>query len=221
MSFAYGANRAFKRLIQTAEQFAHSHWPVLILGETGVGKELVARFVHDRSSRARGPFVPINCAAIPPGLFESELFGFERGAFSGATVASRGLLRTANHGTLFLDEIGDLDLPLQVKLLRLMDQGEVRSLGGTRVDKIDVRIVAATNVNLYAAVSAQRFRQDLLERLAVLTLDVPPLRERPEDIPIIASSLLAQMNGIFEGDATPEIHGLAAIMKEVLGPKSE
>lgn len=189
----FGKSKPFQNLVSEIDQFAQAHWPILLLGETGVGKELIARRIHAKSKRAKGPFIPVNCGALPGGLFESELFGFERGAFSGAVQNSRGLVRAAQGGTIFLDEIGELDMNLQVKLLRLLETGEVRSIGGTRYELADVRIIAATNVDLYEAVGQGRFRHDLLERLSVLTTEVMPLRERKEDVSIIASEMLDRM----------------------------
>jgi transcriptional regulator with PAS, ATPase and Fis domain len=194
----YGKSRLFRQAIETVDAYAGAPWPVLILGETGVGKDLLARRVHARSPRRSYPFVPINCGAMPAALFESELFGHERGAFSGAAQASRGLLRAANGGTIFLDEIGDLDLSLQVKLLRFLDSGELRPVGAHRLEHADVRVCAATNRDLFAAVRRGVFRQDLLERLGVLTLQVPALRERPEDIPLLASQWLQAIACRFE-----------------------
>lgn len=189
----FGACANFRRVVDLADRYASSPWPMLLLGETGVGKELFARRIHEHSSRRTGPFVPINCGALPRDLVESELFGHEKGSFSGAQQMNRGLIRSAQGGTLFLDEIGDLDLDLQVKLLRLLDSGEIRPVGSNRFEHIDVRIVAATNVDLTAAVRAGKFRMDLLERLSVLTLRIPSLRERADDIPLIASELLDKL----------------------------
>lgn len=186
----FGNSKKFREIMARGDRFARTEWPVLLLGETGVGKELLARRLHEQSTRARAPFIPVNCAAMPHGLFESELFGYERGAFSGALNSTRGLVKSADGGTLFLDEIGDLDLSMQVKLLRLLDSGEVRAVGSQRIDQVNVRIIAATNINLYTAVAEGRFRLDLLERLSVLVLQVPPLRERPEDLKLIAESIL-------------------------------
>ncbi len=197
MELIYGKSKSFQNLVTEIDQFAEAHWPILLLGETGVGKELIARRIHTKSKRSKGPFIPVNCGALPGGLFESELFGFERGAFSGAVQNSRGLVRAAQGGTIFLDEIGELDLNLQVKLLRLLETGEVRSIGGTRYDLVDVRIIAATNVDLYEAVGQGKFRHDLLERLSVLTTEVMPLRERKEDVTIIASEILDRMGAIY------------------------
>ncbi|HKR86425.1 MAG TPA: sigma 54-interacting transcriptional regulator, partial [Terriglobales bacterium] len=160
---------------------AHSEI-VLITGETGSGKEPIARSIHDNSPRQKHPWVDINCAALPEHLVESELFGFEKGAFSGADSAKLGLFELAHHGTLFLDEIGELDLKLQVKLLRVLDGAPYYRLGGHRKITVDVRIVAATNQDLEAAVEEGRFRRDLFHRLSQFQLRVPPLRERPEDV---------------------------------------
>ena len=178
----YGASRSFRDTVDLAKRYGKSPWPVLITGETGVGKEGVAQLVHESSDRRKERFTAVNCGALPLGLVESELFGYERGAFSGAAQSSRGLVRQARGGTLFLDEVGDLDFPSQVKLLRLLDSGEVRSLGGEQSEKVDIRIIAATNVDLVTAVREKRFRHDLLERLSVLPLQLPPLRNRREDI---------------------------------------
>jgi transcriptional regulator with PAS, ATPase and Fis domain len=193
----FGNSRPFKQMVQQCDRYAKSHWPVLITGETGVGKELLAKRLHLQSSRARAPFIPVNCGALPPGLFESELFGYERGAFSGAVNSHRGLVRSAHGGTLFLDEIGDLELNLQVKLLRLLESSEVRSVGSLRFETVDVRIVAATNKDLSQLVQEGSFRQDLLERLSVLPLEVPSLRDRREDILLLAASFLDRLGSHF------------------------
>jgi len=163
---------------------------VLVTGETGTGKELIARQVHKLSLRADGPFVPVNCGAFSESLVESELFGHERGSFTGATVARAGWFEAARGGTLFLDEIGDLPVPMQVKLLRVLQERQVVRLGSRSPVAIDVRVVAATNVNLEDAVAAGRFREDLYYRLQVATLHVPPLRERPGDILPLAQHFL-------------------------------
>lgn len=198
--FVLGRSVNFARLVRAADEYATSEWPVLILGETGVGKEFIARRLHEKSKRRSGPFLPVNCGAIPGGLFESELFGHEKGAFSGAVTSSRGLIRQAHRGTLFLDEIGEITPDLQVKCLRLLDAGEVRSVGSARVEKFDVRIVAATNRNLYRDVADGLFRLDLLERLSVLTLHVPPLRERGTDLEILARHFLNSWNCVHDED---------------------
>lgn len=201
----FGQSSKFSQLVRELDRAAATHWPVLLLGETGVGKELLARRIHDSSPRKLYAFVPINCGAIVPGIFESELFGHERGAFSGATQACRGLVRTAHKGTLFLDEVGDLSPELQVKLLRFLDSGEVRSVGGNRFEKSDVRIIAATNCDLHLAVAEGFFRQDLLERLAVFCFSVPPLRERMEDIEIISREILDSLQVQYESSLFSEL----------------
>ncbi len=167
---------------------------VLVMGESGVGKELVAKAIHNRSSRRGRPFVPINCGAIPEPLLESELFGHKRGAFTDATHDRRGLFEEAHGGTLFLDEIGELPQSLQVKLLRVLEDGRIRRLGDTKDTEVDVRIVAATHRDLLTETKAGRFREDLFYRLNVLPILVPPLRERREDIPLLIDHFVARNN---------------------------
>ena len=191
----FGGSKNFRDFMEQVESYAATDWPILILGETGVGKELITHFIHRLSSRSRGPLISVNASALPGNLFESELFGYERGAFSGAVNNSKGLIRTAHGGTLFLDEIGEIQAPLQAKLLRTLESGEVRSVGSTRVEHVDARFIAATNVDLYSAVKTGKFRHDLMERISVLRLEVPPLRSRCEDIPLITNHL-CQTHGL-------------------------
>jgi len=182
-----GRSAPLKRLMREMEQVAATDATVLILGETGTGKELIARTLHNGSERRDKPLVKLNCAAIPAGLMESELFGHERGAFTGATQRREGRFALANGGTIFLDEIGELPLELQSKLLRVLQEGEFEPVGGSRTRRVDVRVVAATNRNLREETEKGRFREDLFYRLNVFPLHVPPLRERGEDIGLLAS----------------------------------
>lgn len=184
---------AMRRILQIIERISEQDIPVLITGETGVGKEVIARAIHDTSARAKGPFLPINCCTLPEDLLDSELFGHTRGAFTGATSNKMGLFREADGGTLFLDEIGDIGARLQVKLLRVLQEGEVRPVGGGAPIKVDVRVVAATNTHMEAAVAAGKFRSDLLFRLNVLPITIPPLRERREDIAPLVEHFLQRL----------------------------
>ena len=177
---------AMERVLQTVRQIATTDLPVLIEGETGTGKELIARAVYRHSARVKGPFVALNCAAIPAALIGSELFGFVQGAFTGANRDRVGFVGTAHRGTLFLDEIGDLPLDLQPHLLRVLQSGEFTRLGNSRTEQVDVRFVAATNRDLESEVTAGRFRADLFFRLSAVTLRLPPLRNRPHDIRLLA-----------------------------------
>jgi two-component system response regulator HydG len=185
-----GASPAFRRMMTLVEQVADSSATVLILGESGAGKEGVAKAIHQGSARKAGPFVPVNCASLPETLLESELFGYEKGAFTGAAGRKEGRFELADGGTLFLDEIGDLSPLTQPKILRVLQEGEFERLGGTRTIRVDVRIVAATNQDLAQMVKDKRFREDLFYRLNVITVHVPPLRERREDIPVLAQHFL-------------------------------
>jgi two-component system response regulator HydG len=185
-----GASPAFRRMMTLIDQVADSSATVLVQGESGAGKELVASAIHERSRRRGGPFVAVNCAALPETLLESELFGYEKGAFTGAVGRKEGRFELADGGTLFLDEIADLSAVTQPKILRVLQEGEFERLGGTRTQRVDVRIVAATNQDLAQMVKEKRFREDLYYRLNVITITVPPLRDRREDIRLLAQHFL-------------------------------
>jgi two-component system response regulator HydG len=187
-----GRSAPMRALYELVERVAYSPAPVLVRGESGSGKELVARALHFEGPRKDGPFVAVNCTAIPNALLESELFGHVKGSFTGATTPRRGLFLEADGGTLFLDEIGDMAPELQAKLLRVLEDGEVRAVGADASRKVDVRVVAATHQELEARVREGRFRQDLFYRLDVVPLHVPPLRERREDIPLLVEHFVAQ-----------------------------
>ncbi|HEX3698484.1 MAG TPA: sigma-54 dependent transcriptional regulator [Polyangia bacterium] len=192
-----GQSLSWRRTMDIVLQAAPSLATVLLLGESGTGKELLARAIHDSSPRAGGPFVPVNCAALPETILEAELFGYEKGAFTGAVQRHDGRFLQANGGTLFLDEIGEIPTHVQVKLLRVLQEGEVERLGG-RTNRVDLRLVAATNQDLRAAVREGRFREDLYYRLNVIAVPIPPLRDRRDDIPLLAEhflSLYAERNG--------------------------
>jgi transcriptional regulator with GAF, ATPase, and Fis domain len=190
-----GSAPAFLACVENLAVAARGDAPVLLYGETGVGKELAARFVHEQSARRAKPFVALNCAVLPEGLTESELFGHERGAFTGCIGRRQGLFEQAHGGTLFLDEVGELAPAVQAKLLRVLDSGEFRRVGGEQPIGADVRIIAATNRNLLALVAAGRFREDLYFRIAGIKVSIPPLRERRGDIPALAQVLLARLCG--------------------------
>src|SRR6476659_6827019 len=181
-----GESPAIMQVLELIQTVAPSDSTVLLLGETGTGKELLARAIHDHSRRKSRTFVKLNCAAIPTGLFESELFGHEKGAFTGAISQKLGRLELADQGTLFLDEVGDVPLEIQPKLLRALQEREFERLGSTRTKKVDVRLVAATNRNLEEMIADREFRSDLYYRLNVFPIRIPPLRERREDIPVLA-----------------------------------
>jgi two-component system NtrC family response regulator len=187
------ANPTMAGLLETALKVAESEATVLISGESGTGKELLARLIHRRSARHNGPLVAVNCAAIPDTLIESELFGHVKGAFTGAVANRKGRFQSAQGGTLFLDEIGELKLDMQAKLLRAIQEREVEPVGADKVEKVDVRIVAASNRDLKELASAGQFREDLYYRLSVIPLHIPALRERPEDIETLAVHFLKKL----------------------------
>ena len=187
---AIGGSPAFRRMMTLVDQVADSSATVLIQGESGAGKELVARSIHERSPRRTRPFVAVNCAALPETLLESELFGYEKGAFTGAAARKEGRFELADGGTLFLDEVADLSIVTQPKILRVLQEGEFERVGGTKTIRVDVRIVTATNQDLAQMVREKRFREDLYYRLNVITVNVPPLRERREDIRVLAQHFL-------------------------------
>jgi DNA-binding NtrC family response regulator len=190
-----GQSRAMERLRDLLQRAGQSESHVLILGESGSGKELAARAVHASSARRDLPFLAINCAALPDELLESELFGHERGAFTGAAARRHGLLELAHEGTLFLDEVAEMSSAMQAKLLRTLDSGEIRRLGGDRTLHVDVRVIAATNKDLSRAVASGQFRHDLYYRLSVVVIEVPPLRDRVEDIPPLIESFVGYLIG--------------------------
>ncbi len=189
-----GESAAIARVLDQVRRAAPTNATVLILGESGVGKELVARSIHRGSLRARERFVQVNCAAIPEELIESELFGHERGAFTGATEKQVGKFEMADKGTIFLDEVGDMSPKTQAKVLRVLQEGEVERLGSSRTIKVDVRVIAATNKDLEEEIEANRFREDLYFRLSVIPIAVPPLAERREDIPELVQHFVAQFS---------------------------
>jgi DNA-binding NtrC family response regulator len=189
-----GASANMRQIFSLVEQVAPSKAAVLITGESGTGKELVARALHTLSPRANGPFVALNCAAMPESLIESELFGHEKGAFTGAVERRAGCFELAQHGTLLLDEIGDMPLNTQAKLLRVLEDSRVRRLGGRTETVVDVRVVASTNKNLPEAIRANQFREDLFYRLNVFEILLPPLRDRLEDVPVLSRALLEDLN---------------------------
>jgi len=185
------ADEKMLRIREIVEQIANANVPVLITGESGTGKEVIARLIHQASDRANKPFVGINCAALPPSLLESELFGYERGAFTGANQRHLGKFEQANGGTLLLDEVTEIEPALQAKLLRTLQEKQVERLGGNGPVDIDVRIIATTNRNIVDTVNEGNFRQDLYYRLHVIQLDIPPLRQRPKDISLLSNQYLA------------------------------
>jgi formate hydrogenlyase transcriptional activator len=209
-----GNSPALRQVLQLVETVAPSDSTVLLLGETGTGKELIARAIHDRSRRKDRTFVKVNCAAIPTGLLESELFGHEKGAFTGAITQKIGRLELADQGTLFLDEVGDIPIEIQPKLLRALQEQEFERLGSTHTRKVNVRLVAATNRDLEEMIAAREFRSDLYYRLNVFPIRMPPLRERKQDIPLLVSYFVQkfakQMQKKIENIPTSVMRALAA-----------
>ncbi|MGN6109014.1 MAG: sigma-54-dependent transcriptional regulator [Kofleriaceae bacterium] len=236
-----GTSAAMRRLRAALVRLASQDVSILIRGESGTGKELVARALHERGTRRARRFVALNCGAIPESLIDSELFGHAKGAFTGATADRPGVFVEADGGTLFLDEIGDMPLGVQARLLRVLQEGEVRPVGGSGVRKVDVRVIAATHVDLAAAVEQGKFRQDLYYRLNVIVLAVPPLRERLDDLPLLAAHFLRKHGGAAPPSLSPEalevmsgygwpgnvrelenalMHAIALHHGEVIGPES-
>jgi two-component system, NtrC family, response regulator AtoC len=197
-----GQSPAIRQIYAVVEKVANTPSTVLISGESGTGKELIARALHENSSRHAGPFIKINCAAIPKTLMESELFGYDKGAFTGAVGAKPGRFELAHGGTLFLDEIGEIPVEMQVKLLRVLQESEFERVGGIKTIKVDVRLVTATNRDLLAEVGAGAFREDLFYRLNVVPIHIPPLRERHEDIPLLAEHFIAKFNDRLKKEIT-------------------
>jgi DNA-binding NtrC family response regulator len=206
-----GVSRAWNEIMEKVKKVAPLKTTVLILGESGTGKELIARTIHHLSQRSKGPFVAVNCAAIPKDLIENEIFGHEKGAFTGAGETKIGRFELADKGTIFLDEIGDMEMPLQSKLLRVLQENEFERVGGTKTIKVDVRVIAASNKNLEREVSEGRFREDLFYRLNVFPIVIPPLRERQQDIIQLAKYFVSvfcnDMNKT-EPSISPEVEGL-------------
>lgn len=207
-------SQSMRQTIELAKRIASSKTTCLVLGETGVGKERVARYIHERSQRSGGPFIAVNCAAIPEGLVESELFGHAKGAFTGAVDGRRGYFELAHGGTLFLDEVGELPLGTQAKLLRALQDGEIRPVGGAKTVQVDVRVIGATNRDLSVEMEEGRFRRDLYYRLGVVELNIPALRERPDDVrrllEVYRVNFAAQMGSAVEGYSAEAYEALMA-----------
>ncbi len=206
-----GASRPMSAVFDLLERVAPSDVPILILGETGTGKEAVARAIHDQSPRAARTFLAENCAAVPANLLESELFGHVRGAFTGAVADRAGHFVVADGGTVFLDEIGDMPLVMQSKLLRVLQEGEVRPVGSNELRRVDVRVVAATNKDLTAMCAEKTFREDLFFRLNVITIELPPLREREGDVAILAAHFVARASAELGRELRLDEGALAAL----------
>ncbi|HDP99485.1 MAG TPA: sigma-54-dependent Fis family transcriptional regulator [bacterium] len=201
-----GQSSKIKQVFSLVEKIAPTNSPVLIFGENGVGKELVAQAIHNQSPRSKKPMIKINCAAFPDNLLESELFGHTKGAFTGANLAKKGRIETADSGSLFLDEIGDMSLAAQAKLLRFLETGEIQRVGSSEIATVDVRLIAASNKNLKQKVAEKTFREDLFYRLEIFTITVPPLRERRSDIPLLVDYFIsnyADANGIVKPNISP------------------
>lgn len=213
-----GSTPAMRNLVEKARKVAPTDIPVLIRGESGTGKEVLARLLHQYSRVPNGPFVKLNCAAIPTTLLESELFGYERGAFTGALGTKPGRVEAANGGTLLLDEIGDMDPGLQSKLLHLLQDGSYCRIGGREDRYVQVRTICATNVDLEAAMEAQTFRRDLFYRIGVVTLSLPPLRERRQDIPLLTNFLLRDLSERFGKETRPLSESMLRMMSEYEWP---
>jgi two-component system response regulator HydG len=207
-----GQSDVMRDVIKLAEQVAPSQASVLIQGESGTGKEAIASLIHSIGARTDKPFVKVSCAALPDTLLESELFGYEKGAFTGAVNQKEGRFELAHNGTLFLDEVGEITPSIQVKLLRVLQEGEFERLGGTRVIKSNVRIISATNVNLANAIKEKKFREDLFYRLNVITIDIPPLRDRREDIPLLISHFLK----IYQEKNNKKIDGISEEAQDIM-----
>src|SRR6185437_14889056 len=199
----FGPSNAMQGIRQRISRAAGLNVPVLVLGESGVGKEVLARFIHARSPWRHGPFIKVNCAAIPRTLLESELFGYEKGAFTGATSAKPGRMELAEGGTLFLDEIAELNASLQAKLLHVLQDGHFTRIGDHEERRVDARVICATNRRLAAEIEAGNFRADLLYRINVISITLPPLRDRREDIPYLAEYIREQCNRRFKRDVPP------------------
>ncbi len=193
LDFVGGEGETMRRVLEEARRAAEASVSVLITGETGTGKEVLARFIHKSGPRADKPFVPINCAAVPDTMLESELFGYEAGAFTGATKRKQGLVEVADGGVLFLDEISSMPVDMQAKLLRMLEEREVRRMGGVKWLPVDIQVIAASNRDLKAMIAEGKFREDLYYRLKVLDLHLPPLRERREDIPVLVGFFVRQL----------------------------
>ncbi len=215
LSNILGKSAAMKRVFDLVERVAPSMANVLIQGESGTGKELVARAIHTLGPRSKFPFVAINCTAIPESLLESELFGYAKGAFTGAMGAKKGLIEEANHGTLFLDEIGDMSPPLQAKLLRVLQDRTIRPVGANQSIEVDVRVIAATHQDLKRGILEGKFREDLFYRLSVIPIELPPLRDRLEDIPVLAEHFLQKFLALHSQDSVSS-HRVVGLSKDAL-----